>query len=135
MGTDLSGMAERAREMGLENRAQQLLHEDESRVWEFSKVVDRILVNSGDRISVRLLRRVGSVTSDIDTIEPDDDSRLNLSETIAAIIKATVGSAVLYVPNGYAISGYMFAVPMLIMAYLLVAWSSYNLLVCIYIMI
>lgn len=132
MGTDLSGMAERAREMGLENRANQLLEEDRSRVWEFSKQLDRLLVRSGDRVSVRMIKRLARLTSDADEEEDEGDDagkRLNLSETIAAIVKATVGSAVLYVPNGFAISGYLFAPPMLIFAYLLVAWSSYNLLV------
>lgn len=132
MGTDLSGMAERARELGLENRAKQLQHEDHSRVWEFSKVINKILNNSGDRISVRMIKRLARVDEDDedeDESPEDAEKRLNLTECVAAIVKATVGSAVLYVPNGYAISGYMFAAPMLLVAYVMVAWSSYNLLV------
>jgi hypothetical protein len=135
LGTDLTTMAARAREMGLDAKADQLIQERDAQLNEQESKEGGVILR-GDHIRIQLLlKRVGSnIDDDEEMIIAEGHNHglikdLNFFETITAIFKSTVGTAVLYIPMGFVHSGFAFAIPMLIISYTMVAWSSSNLLV------
>jgi hypothetical protein len=110
-------MAARARELGLEARAERLMKERETQFIQAGFL-------RGAKIQIELLKRLGESGSEHGLIND-----LNFFETITAIFKSTVGPAALYIPMGFVQSGFGFAIPMLVLSYVMIAWSSSNLLV------
>lgn len=115
LGTDLGGMAARARELGLEGRSRKLLLERETK---FSKLG----FLRGDMLMMQLIEKGTDHGHGL-------INDLDFFETITAIFKSTVGPAILYIPMGFVQSGFVFALPMLALSYTMIAWSSSNLLV------
>jgi len=133
LGQDGGDLAARARELGLDARADRL---DREHRGALTRSLRGFLADSsryGD-----LLASIAGPEDDGDDDEEKeggdvdegghDIGEYTPSATILAIVKATIGPAVLFMPKGFQEGGIAFSVPMMGLSFLLVAWGSTSLL-------
>jgi hypothetical protein len=106
------------------------MQEDNARNGTFVARLDAVIKRERAQLGFLISARRG-VSGDEYTDEekdPESDVGFSTGETILAIIKSVIGAGVLYLPKGFAECGVGLAVPMLVIAYILVAFSSTGML-------